>query len=249
MAFTHARRIAGYNWPLYVVAGCGIVAGLVAASWPGAPSAVRSLALLGIAAAVWFSCSSFLAFHWMFDRSDLLSGRWLGAEVPTPPQRYVQINAGLEETTIPVHDVFPEASGTMLDIYGTASMTEPALSRARRQTAGVAAVKARPDALPVGDAWCDLVLVMLVAHEIRDRGLRERFFHELRRIVSADGTVVLVEHLRDVAAALAFGPGVFHFLPYHEWIRLGRLAGLEVQRERRITPFVRVFLYTPVAKA
>ena len=86
-------------------------------------------------------------------------------------------------------------------------------------------------------------MVTLAAHEIRDGQKREQFFRELRRVVAHEGKVIVVEHLRDLAAALAFGPGIFHFFPRGEWLRLGKCVGLEVERERRITPFVRVFVY------
>lgn len=243
VTFAHARRIAGYNWPLYAAAGCGVFLGLVVSSCRGTPRALRWIAALGIAVAAWFACASFWAFHWMFDRSELLRGQWVGAEATLSPQRWVLINAGLAETTVPLQDIFPKAAGKVLDIFDPASMTEPAITRAREQKDGVPAVRAHPGALPVEDGWADLVLVMLAAHEIRDGGARERFFHELSRIASPDGKVILVEHLRDLAAALTFGPGMFHFLPRREWLRLGSLAGLEMERERRITPFVRVFTY------
>jgi hypothetical protein len=88
-----------------------------------------------------------------------------------------------------------------------------------------------------------VVVVTLAAHEIRDRQKRQRFFQELSRIVSPQGKLIVVEHLRDLAAALAFGPAILHFFPRREWLDLGSATGLEVERERRITPFVRVFIF------
>src|SRR5688500_11850231 len=137
----------------------------------------------------------------MFDRSTLLGGEWLKEEIPRRPLRWVQINVGLEETSLPLDRLFPEAEGRMLDLYNPAVMTEPAVTRAKQSASEVAAPSVDPEALPVEDAGADLVLVTLAAHEIRDREKRERFFHELRRIVSVDGRVVVVEHLRDLAAA------------------------------------------------
>jgi SAM-dependent methyltransferase len=243
MAFTHARRIAGYSLPVYVAAAAVTLAGVAALAWPGTPPSFRWAAAAGIAVAVWYSCSSFLAFHWMYDRSILLKGGWVREETAAPPNRWVLINAGLAETSVPLREVFPGAEGKSLDIYDPGSMTEPALTRAREQKADAPAAAVPPDALPVDPGWADLVLVMLAAHEIRDAAARERFVRELSRIVSRDGRVVLVEHLRDFAAALAFGPGMFHFFPRGEWLRLGSLAGLELQRERPMTPFIRVFTY------
>jgi len=196
--------------------------------------------------ALWFAFASFWAFHWMFDRSELLGGKWLKEEFTQAPVRWVQVNAGLEETTLPLEQVFPGAEGKMLDLYDPAVMTEPAVTRARQRKADVAvSIPARPDSLSVDDGWAELVVVTLAAHEIRDSRKRERFFQELRRIVASAGKVIVVEHLRDLAAALAFGPGILHFFPRQEWLRLGSVAGLKVERERRITPFVRVFVYQP----
>ena len=243
ITFARAARIAGYNWPLYAAAGVGILVGLVLASFPGMPPLVRWLGGSGAAVAGWFACASFWAFHWMFDRSALLGGEWLKEELPQAPVRWVQINVGLEETTLPLEEVFPGAEGKTLDLFNPAIMTEPAVTRARQQQSDVTPNFVQPESLPVEDGWAELVVVTLAAHEIRNSQKRERFFQELRRIVSPAGRVVVVEHLRDLAAALAFGPGIFHFFSRGEWLRLGSRAGLEVARERRITPFVRVFVY------
>jgi SAM-dependent methyltransferase len=243
VTFTRALRIAGYNWPLYVGAAAGVAAGVAVAWLPGLPLPVRWLGGAGAVVAGWFAAASFWAFHAMFDRSELLGGQWLAEEISQLPNRWVQINAGLEETTLPMDDVFPAAEGKTLDLYNPVVMTEPAVTRARQNMANVGSIAVQPDALPVEDGWADVVVVTLAAHEIREGAKRERFFHELRRIVSPDGRVVVVEHLRDLAAALAFGPGILHFFPRGEWLRLGKLAGLELERERRITAFVRVFVY------
>lgn len=241
--FTRALRIAGYNWPLYAGAAVGITAGVILACLPQVAPPFRWLGGIGAAAAGWLALASFSAFHWMFDRSELLHGEWLKEELPQSPGRWVQVNAGLEETTLPLDRVFPNADGKMLDLYHPAVMTEPAVSRARQQQRQGAAIAVQPDSLPVEDDWADLVVVTLAAHEIRDDQKRAKFFQELRRIVAPAGKVIVVEHLRDLAAALAFGPGILHFFPRGEWLRQGKQAGLEVERERCITPFVRVFVY------
>lgn len=242
ITFTRALRIAGYNWPLYATAAVAVVVGIVLACLADLPTPLRWLGGAGAAAAAWLACGSFGAFHCMFDRSELLAGRWLTEELAQSPGRWVQINAGLEETTLPLAEVFPAAEGKLLDLYDPSVMTEPAVTRARQQKAGTTE-SAQPESLPVADGWAELVVVMLAAHEIRDSQKRERFYQELRRVVSPAGTVIVVEHLRDLAAALAFGPAIFHFFPRQEWLQLGQRAGLEVERERSITPFIRVFVY------
>src|SRR5438132_14089746 len=198
--FTHALRIAGYSWPLYAAAGLGIVIAVIILLLPASPLFLRWIAVLGVVVALWFSLASVYAFHWMFDRSELLLGEWLKEEIPSMPGRWVQINAGLEETTLPMHQVFPGAEGKMLDLYDPAVMTEPAVTRARQRKVvtpsvqgstglrhSFGSVSTQPESLPVEDSSADLVVVTLAAHEIRDRQKRQRFFEELRRVVSPGG--------------------------------------------------------------
>lgn len=243
ITFTRALRIAGYNWPLYAAAACVILAGVTVAALSIMPPWVRWFGGAGAAVAAWYSGASFGAFHWMFDRSELLRGDWLKEEIPQTPGRWVQINVGLEETTLPLSEVFPGSEGKQLDLFNPTVMTEPAVTRARQQHADAAAEVAQPDSLPVDERWADLVVVTLAAHEIRDAEKRACFFDELRRIVTPAGRVVVAEHLHDMAAVLAFGPGIFHFFPRGEWLRLGSRANLELVRERSITPFIRVFVF------
>lgn len=201
--------------------------------------------------AFWYASASFIAFHLMFDRSNLLSGEWLSALISGNPRRWAQISIFLEETTLPLGELFPHAEGRSFDLFDSKVTTEPAIARARELSAGLGAVAVAvsADALPVADDWADLTVVMLAAHEIRDRVRREKLFGELHRITSEGGTVILIEHLRGFAAFAAFGPiGFLHFYPRKEWIRLAELADLKLRREFSITPFVRVFAFTTQGK-
>lgn len=240
-AFTGALAIAGYNWPFFAAAGLVVLVGLVLACLPALPPFLRWTAAAAAALAGWLACASFLAAHWVFDRSDLTQWRWLADE--TAPARWVHINAGLEETLPCWQKIFPGTDGKTFDIYDPESLTEPAIARARRQKAVAPGIATRAESIPVEDGWADAVFLLMTAHEIRSPLKREQFFHELARILAPRGKIVLVEHLRDGANALVFGPGALHFLPRQEWLRLAAAAGLEVATERRFTPFVHVFIY------
>lgn len=239
--FVRARRLARYNWPLYAGASGAVVIGVVLAVWPGGPLWGRVLGVVGAAIAVWFASASFLAFHWMFDRSDLLDGAWLAPLLPVTPRRWTQVTVGLEETTLPLAMLFPAATGETLDLYDPVVMTEPAVNRAKGQAA-TALRPARADALPIEDAASDVIVVMLAAHEVREPVQRAKFLTELRRGVAPDGRVVVVEHSRDAWAFAAFGPAAQHFYAPAQWRRELAAAGLTVERERTLSPFVRVYV-------
>jgi hypothetical protein len=239
--FAHARRVARFSWPLYLGSGIAVVAGIVIIAVPAVPAALRLLAALACVVIVWFAVASFFAFHWMFDRSELLQGTWLRSVVTETPRRWVEISTALEETTIPLALLFPGSEGESIDVYDPSTMNEPALTRAR---AGRTAGPQRQIAA-IADRSADLVLVMLAAHEIRDGVARGSLFQQLARIVAPSGCVVLVEHLRDAAAFAAFGPGALHFYPRGEWLQRAGSAGFNLVNERAITPFVRVFVLQP----
>jgi hypothetical protein len=88
------------------------------------------------------------------------------------------------------------------------------------------------------------VLQLMAAHEVRRPGARAALFLETRRVLRPSGQLVVVEHVRNLANILAFGPGAMHFYPATTWIETGRTAGLVLSEELRLTPFVRAFIFT-----
>lgn len=236
--FTNALRLARYNWPLYAGTTLAVAVGVATACLAPDP---RLQALGGLAAGVagWFGLASFLAFHAMFDRSGYGEWTWLRDELAPPPARWLHVSAGIQLTHAPMRTLFPGTTGKDVDIWDPVTMPAPAIGRARELRAE--AVSAMPDKLPVDDKSVDAAVVVLAAHEIRARDMREKFFRELDRALALNGRLVLVEHLRDAASALAFGPGFLHFMPRSEWLARTSAIGLRVARERSFSPFIRVF--------
>jgi hypothetical protein len=229
MSFTHALTLARYNWPLYLVAISGAIAGTVVALNGHSHLAVRAAGAFGALIAIWYAAASFVAFHAMFDRSRLLGGSWLGELMSEPPDRCIQISVFLEATTLPITKVFPQAEVILLDLFRPELMTAPAVTRARQSAKATNAISSTIDSLPVEDGWSDATVITLAAHEIRLKSKREQLFHELQRVTVQSGSIIVVEHLRNIAALLAFGPGLFHFYPRREWIRLARQAKLSLK--------------------
>ncbi len=231
-----AARIFLYNWPTYV--GTWIAATALAVVGALAGGAVG--AALGLAAAVAFlwSAVSLAVSYYVYDRSPLVAGKWLPSLLPASAEKWAAIDAGLD-AEVALEDVMPESCVARLDVYDGTLVRAPSVKRARAQTPRTHdATRCSATALALPDASCDVIAVVFTAHEIRDRAARERFFSEVKRALRAGGRMLLVEHLRDAANFLAFGPGVVHFLPRAEWLRLARAADFRVAAETRVTPWV-----------
>jgi SAM-dependent methyltransferase len=231
-----ALRILLYNWPVYAGTWIAALSALLVASHLRSPLAELA-ALAGGAALAW-SLGSLIVSHCIYDRSRLVSGRWVVPLLGSSPGTLATIHAGLD-AEVDLDAVMPGRCVARLDIFDPAVMTSPSIHRARVRTLSARpATPSSPTALALDDEACDAVVVAFTAHEIRSQPARERFFDELRRSLRRGGRVLIVEHLRDAANFLAFGPGYLHFVPRREWMRLARHAGLEVAAEARITPWV-----------
>jgi SAM-dependent methyltransferase len=233
-------QILRYNLPMYLAALAGCLAVALALALLPLPRPLAALAALGAAGALFWSVSSLLASHWVYDLSPLSTWSWLAGLFPSPPRRWASLHAGLDETFGALERLFPEG-GTTLDVHDPREMTEPSIERARR-LAPAMADPADFRALPFPDGSLDAVFLIFAAHELRRPASRLRFFREIARALVPGGRVVLVEHLRDGRNFLVFGPGFVHFLARREWLRLARESGLAVRRESRITPFVAVLV-------
>ena len=237
--------ILRYNWHFYAASLCALV-GIGALLWfrllPRAGEAV----LIGAATLTAFwSLSSLLVSYYVYDYRGVTRWNWIPRILSFPPQRWLNIHAGLDESTLILTQFFPNTRYMVVDIYDPQKMTEPSIARARRlHPSPEPAVAGKLDALPLPDRDCDTLFLLFVAHEIRQSARRTVFFLESARVLANSGQLLLVEHIRDWKNFVAFGPGFLHFHSRDEWLRLAHDAGLTVEREDRVTPFVRWFLMT-----
>lgn len=245
MKYDGMLQILRYNLPMYLAALGGCLAVALAVVLLPLPWPLAVLVSLGAAGAFLLSAASLLASHYIYDRSPLSSWSWIAGLFSTPPRRWASLHAGLDETFGALDRLFPDG-GTTLDVYDPKEMTEPSIERARRFGLAPAA-PADFRALPFADGSLDAVFLIFAAHELRRPESRLRYFREIARSLAPGGRVVLVEHLRDLANLLVFGPGFVHFLARREWLRLARESGLAVQSERRITPFVMILVLEKAA--
>lgn len=235
------KNILRFNGRFYAGTLAGIGAALLTASYASPPW--RTRVLIGALPAFWWLCSSLLVSYYVYDRSPLYSLCWLQGCLSRSPRSWVNIHAGLDETSQRLAALFPSAEGRILDIYDPREMTEPAIAEARRiTTARLHATTADWHALPLADHAVDTAFLIFAAHELRRRSSRAQLFREVARVLREGGELILVEHLRDWPNFFAFGPGFLHFLPERAWWHAANAAGLRLKLRTSLTPFVHVFV-------
>ncbi len=243
--FTGVANIVRFNWPMYAGAVAVIGTGLVITRLAALPRLLARMIMTGLFGAAFTIFSSLVVSFWIYDRSPLYGWKWLGKFVSRPPRRIVNVHAGFDESTAALRRLYPEAEMAVLDFYDPVKNPEASIARARAASEpDPATIRIAVDHWPLPDASADLVVLFLVAHEVRDRTDRAAMFKEIRRICALDARVVLVEHLRDMANFAAFGPGFLHFLSYDDWREAAR-NGFQLAAEEKVTPFVHLFCFTP----
>ena len=201
-------------------------------------------------AAVYLIFASLIISLWVYDLSPLYEFLWARRVIATNPVRILNLHSGFDESSLALQKTFANAQLVVMDFYDPKTMTEPSIKRARRHQE-----RRRPEwltamtwnvdssALPVGDQNVDAAFAILAAHEIRNPEDRLKFFREVARCLDKNGRFVLVEHLRNPANFLAFGPQFTHFYSRAVWLELGRQADFEIVEESRITPFIGLFVF------
>jgi len=237
-----AIDILRYNWHYYAASVAALFALAAVALLRLAPLAILALCAAPV---VFWSIASLAASYYVYDRVEVTSWNWLPAALAFRPARWLNIHAGLDQSTETLRRLFPNANGAVCDIYEAAEMTEPSIARARRETG---AVRGSPDQLPFATGDRDCIFLLFAAHEIRSAARRAAFFQEVARVLAPGGWVFLVEHLRDAPNFIAFGPGFLHFHSRAAWLRAAMSADLEPGREGSLTPFVHWFLFRKAAR-
>ena len=179
----------------------------------------------------------------VYDHSKLMKCDWVNDALGFSPHTWINIHAGLDESTPALRAIFKGARGRVFDMFDPREMTEPSIAQARRLARNK--VEAEPvdfRHLPIATGTIEAALLLLSAHELRTDAARTALFTELRRVLGPGGRVVVAEHLRDAANFLAFGPGFLHFHSRRTWARCFSRTRFDIHREFPITPFVRVFV-------
>lgn len=181
--------------------------------------------------------------YYVYDLSGLYTLEWISNLTDKKKYKIVNINAGFDETSILINKKFIDSELTVLDFYDPSKHTEVSIKRARKvYPSHPNTINVQTDSIEMEDNSQDKILVILSAHEIRDRDERITFFKELRRILKPNGEIIITEHLRDVANFCAYTIGFFHFYSKKEWLKIFSSSGLSCVKEIKITPFITTFI-------
>lgn len=154
----------------------------------------------------------------------------------------VNIHSGYDETTPILQKKFPDREILIFDFYHPDNQTEPSIKTARKlYPPSPAALSISTSQLPLPPDSASLILLFFAAHEIRKEDERLTFFKELYRVISPEGRIVVVEHLRDGYNFLAYNIGFFHFVSRQNWMEAIDKSGLQVHSSDKHTPFITLF--------
>jgi SAM-dependent methyltransferase len=234
-------QILRFNWRFY--AATVVIVSVAFLALPFLSSPARRLVLLASIPALFWMASSLLASHYIYDRFPLYDLNWLLSTLPRMPRRWINIHAGLDETSALLAAIFPEAAAQVVDIFDPQIMTEASI-RVAHQISHPTTPSApmRYDSLAFPAECFDAAFCFFAAHELRHHDQRVRLFGEVARILTPNGDFIVMEHSRNWPNFLAFGPGFLHFFPPRAWRNAASGAGLTVRTELSRTPFVRVYI-------
>ncbi len=241
--FAMTKLVITFNRHFFVLALLGCAVGAVLLRLFDQP-VVRVVVDVGMATALYIMVVSVIASYFIYDRSDLYKLRdWPSKSFEATPAQAVLVHAGFDPTSGALRSRYPDMKLRVLDFFKPEETTEASIKLAHRLNPPSGPQEHVALALwPVDSASQDAVLALSAAHEIRDDSKRVLFFREAKRVLRPGGRLVVIEQLRDLPNVLCFGFAALHFLSYSTWLRSFRGAGLTIEKEFKISAFMRAFV-------
>ena len=231
-----------FNRELLTVAVAAAISGAIVSRVSRYPQ-VRVIAAVASAIASYFIATSSVATWWVFQWSGLTRYEWLTRLLDGAPRTWLNVTTGFDDTTSVLAKLWPDSEHVAIDVFDSSAVHDRALKRARSSSPPKEIAVPPRVTWPIAEGSMQAALLLMAAHEMRGQSDRFHLAAELARVVSPGGHVIIVEHTRDIANALAFGPGVFHFETLDTWRKFGSRASLSLVAEESRTPFVRVLKF------
>jgi hypothetical protein len=203
-----------------------------------------SKAFIGVAFIILFTSAVSLAVSWyVYDVSGLFRLKWMNDFITADVKNIVNINAGFDEFSALIQQKFPDTEMSVFDFYDALKRKEISIQRAQKCYPAYPSTKSISlENLPLNDESCERILLLLAAHEIRDDIERTDFFKTLRKALHSSGSIIVVEHVRDISNFLAYTVGFFHFLSSVKWLKTFSNAGFTIVSKNKLTPFLTIFI-------
>ena len=181
---------------------------------------------------------------YVYDFSGYYNFKWLKNFniTDSKEKQFLNINAGFDETSFIIKNLFPQSDLKAFDFYNAEQHTEPAIIRARKVSLVYPNTQQiKSTYIPLEDNSVDIIFLLSAAHEIRSYSEKVQFLSECHRLCKPNGRVIMVEHLRDFPNFLAFSIGFTHFFSKKVWKKAFKEAGFLSFNETKFTPFMSVF--------
>lgn len=240
-SFQGVINIIRFNWHLYALSVVGLALLTVFGFWAG--DKFLSLSYIVVFLAGIQIATSLAVSFYIYDLSGLYKFGWLPDMDYSLHLQILNVNAGFDETSYLLEEKFKNSELVALDFYDAKQHTEASIKRARKAYPAYRnTMNASTHKLPFRNAYFHMSFAVLSAHEIRNNIERASFFKELKRTLKPDGEIVVIEHMRDLNNFLAFNIGCFHFHSKTVWNTTFEDAGLRIDKEIKITPFLTTFI-------
>ncbi|WP_037573566.1 SulP family inorganic anion transporter [Sporocytophaga myxococcoides] len=236
--FQGVTNIILFNWHTFVIALIFILL-LIIGKYYFLDNILFNIAILATLLSIVISLVTSL---YIYDLTDLYKLSFLDKLIALKPASIVNINAGFDEISEVVKSRYPDSRFSVFDFYDPLLHTEISIERARKLYEPYPETQViNTKAVPLEEGSVDVILLMFAAHEIRNEEERIIFFEQLRKAITIQGMIIVVEHQRDLINFFAYNIGFFHFYSKNNWLKVFTEAGLEVSKEIKITPFISGF--------
>ncbi len=185
---------------------------------------------------------------YVYDFSGYYDFNWLKKYniADSDTKQILNINAGFDETSFIIKNIFPQSDLKVFDFYNARQHTEPAIIRARKVSLVYPNTQhIISNSIPLKDKSVDVIFLLSAVHEIRSQEEKVQFLKECHRICKPNAEIIMVEHLRDFPNFVAFSVGFTHFFTKKTWKNVFEKAGFSSFDETKFTAFMSIFKCCP----
>jgi SAM-dependent methyltransferase len=228
-----------FRWPSYLVGYGGLLAVLLFCLFFSLNQGWTGLAYLAFACLLvvsYFLIASLWAVHRLFDGDSMIEETFRYGNL-TSDARIVFIDLGLKKIPAVVARRLIRGRVTVIDVYNPQLAPSSWLSRAVRQIrrpVGDPRLEWKSgniDLLPLPDSSVPTVMLVMTALEFSQEGDRVQLLKEITRLLTPDGSLILVERARTLTNWLVLGPAASRLPAADYWRSLLSKCGYDVVKD------------------